>query len=392
MYNLVMANPLTWLSRRRHQYEPLITVEIYRDNLIHNLQEFRKLAPKGNVAPVLKSNAYGHGLIEVAKILEHQNRIEGKRIPFFIIDSYFEAVALRAKGIKTKLLIIGYNRPETILNSRLRNVSFVVTSLYTLKKIQMTSRFLKIHLKIDTGMRRQGILPEEVESAAEIFYDNPDLKLEGLCSHFSDSDNPEPSFTESQIHTWNKIVAIFRSKLGPIEYTHISATFGHRFTHEIDANVSRLGIGLYGIADGGSYSLGTSLKPAMEMQTIITGIKKLKRDETVGYNNTFKATKDMLVATMPVGYFEGLDRRLSNKGTVLVGSGSWPCPIIGRISMNACSIDITDTIGVTVGSPIVAISSDPASSNSIVSMAKICDTIPYEIMVHIPGQLKRVVI
>ena len=241
-------------------------------------------------------------------------------------------------------------------------------------------------------MRRQGILPEEVESAAEIFYDNPDLKLEGLCSHFSDSDNPEPSFTESQIHTWNKIVAIFRSKLGPIEYTHISATFGHRFTHEIDANVSRLGIGLYGIADGGSYSLGTSLKPAMEMQTIITGIKKLKRDETVGYNNTFKATKDMLVATMPVGYFEGLDRRLSNKGTVLVGSGSWPCPIIGRISMNACSIDITDTIGVTVGSPIVAISSDPASSNSIVSMAKICDTIPYEIMVHIPGQLKRVVI
>jgi alanine racemase len=152
-----MINPLTWLSKRRFPYEPLIKVEISKNRLLHNLDQFRKLDKQNMIAPVLKSNAYGHGLIEIARILEEarkQNKELNETIPFFVLDSYFEALALRSKGIKTPLLIIGYNRPEILLNPNLQNISYAITSIETLRQIQKTKKYINIHLKIDTGMHR----------------------------------------------------------------------------------------------------------------------------------------------------------------------------------------------------------------------------------------------
>ncbi|MEK7642059.1 MAG: alanine racemase [Patescibacteria group bacterium] len=398
-----MKGLLTWLSRRRYPYQPLITVRISRRHLIHNLHQFMEIAPHHAVAPVLKSNAYGHGLIEVAKILEMERRRPTKAassIPFFVIDSYFEALALRAAGIKTPLLVIGYTRPEIIAHARLRGVSFAVTSMDTLRHVVnfqssawsvQSRRRISVHLKIDTGMRRQGILPEELSQLEEILGVNPSILITGICSHLSDADSPDPSHTESQLHVWNDLVKKLSQSYPSIEHIHISNTDGHRFAADAVATVSRLGIGLYGIV--GDISLGThlQLKPVMRMETIITGVKKLKRDETVGYSNTFKATSDMRIATVPVGYYEGIDRRLSNVGFVLVGPEDVPCRILGRVSMNITVIDVTHVPDAKVGTHVTAISDDPEEQNSIVSMARTCKTIPYEIAVHVPGQLKRIV-
>ena len=177
-----------------------------------------------------------------------------------------------------------------------------------------------------------------------------------------------------------------------MKYVHLSATYGHPFTNEIEANVSRLGIGLYGLSDSEIFSRKLDLKPVMEMKTIVTGIKKLKKGETVGYGNTFTAAKDMAVATIPVGYFEGLDRRLSNSGTISIGPHRIPCPVIGRVSMNITTIDVSSVNDIHVGSEAIVVSNMMSDDNSLYGIAKKCGTITYEIAVKIPSQLRRVVI
>lgn len=394
-----MKDLLTKLSRRRFPYEPLITIEISRSRLAHNLNEFRKLAPKsesfpeGAVAPVLKSNAYGHGLMEVAQALKHEE------VPFFVVDSYFEAVALRSGGFKAALLVIGYTRPETIAKSRLKNVAFTVTGMETLEHLpQENHRTMHIHLKIDTGMRRQGIMPEEIDRAIEIIKGNNSIILEGLCSHLCDADDADESFTESQIHVWNHAAKKFRDTFPSLRYWHLAATDGHYFGHDIDANVSRLGIGLYGLSENSVLTAKLDLQPVLEMKTIVTGVKQLKEGEAIGYGRTFKATTDMTIATVPVGYFEGVDRRLSSGpdaskiGQIQVGPNRTPCPIVGRVSMNITSVDISKTAGVKIGDTAVVISNNATNPNSIVSMAQKCCTITYEIVVKIPEHLKRVVV
>lgn len=387
-YNEHMKKLLTWLSKRRFPYEPLIGISVSKERILHNLEEFRKLAPERRIAPVLKSNAYGHGLYEVAQLLEQS----GLSIPFFIVDSYFEAIALRSQGIHTPLLIIGYTRPETILSSRLKNTAFTITNFETLASIASADQTILLHLKVDTGMRRQGLVHEELDDAIEIFKKNKALVLQGLCSHLADADNLDQTFTQKQIVAWNETVQKFLTEFPDIKYKHLSATDGHNFHEQINANVSRLGIGLYGITDNNTLTRALDLQPALEMTTIVSGIKKIKRGEVVGYGKTFTATEDMTIATIPVGYFEGLDRLLSNKGSVQVGPMRTVCPIIGRISMNITTIDVTH-VNAQIGSPVVVISNNRTDPNSIQGIVKASDgRIPYEVVVRIPAHLKRVVV
>lgn len=389
-----MKSLLTWLSRRRFPYEPLIQVEINSSKLIHNLDQFKKIAPNKHIAPVLKSNAYGHGLFEVAHILriDDDSRTKADKIPFCIVDSYFEAIALRSKGFRLPLLIIGYTRPEILMHSRLSHVAFTITTIETLHAIVDVRHHVHIHLKIDTGMHRQGILPEELDDALDLIERNPLMIVDGVCSHLSDADNSDPSFTESQIKLWNSLVNKIKEKNPLMEYVHLSNTDGHRYSNDIVANVSRLGIGLYGLVDGNKFHPALNLKPVLEMKTIVSGVKKLSRDQSIGYGASFKTEKEMIVATIPVGYHEGVDRRLSNRGWVLVGDDQVPCPIVGRVSMNITIVDISHTSNVQVGTPVVVMSARLEEPNSIINIAKTCDTISHEIAVKIPGNLRRVVV
>ena len=382
-----MKNFLTALSRSRFPYEPLIRVEISKGRLLHNLNEFRRIAPQESIAPVLKSNAYGHGLVEVAEILEHE-----KGIPFFVVDSYFEAIALRSSGIKASLLVIGYNRPETMLDSKLKRVSFTVTSLESLEALKDARHPIHIHLKIDTGMCRQGISIEEIPAAMERIRGNANIVLEGICSHMPDADNADTSFTDKQIALWNDTAKRFKEAFPALKYVHLSNTDGHRFSKEITANVSRLGLGLYGLSDGSTFKPALDLQPVMEMKTIITGVKHIKKGDAVGYGGTFTAAGDMTIATIPAGYFEGVDRRLSNIGIILVGPEKVACPIIGRVSMNITTIDVSKVRDAKIGMEAIVISDDPSGENSMNGIAKKCGTISYEIAALVPAHLKRVVV
>lgn len=365
----------------RDHISPLVTIDIFSDALIYNLNQFRKITPHKNVVPTLKSNAYGHGISLIARELEKED------IPFFVVDSYFEAKMLRSDGIETPILIIGFSSLEMILKNKIKDISFTITNLDSLKELsEEINKKIKIHLKIDTGMHRQGLLLNEVDQAFNIIKNNSNIILEGICSHFSDSDGTNDDFTLSQIKTWNDLVERTKKIFPEIKYIHISNTYGHRYSDKINANTSRLGIGLYGLAN----IEGLDLKPVLEMKTIISGIKNIKIGDTVGYNNTFTAPHDMTIATIPLGYYEGLDRRLSNKGYVKV-NGKF-CKIVGRVSMNITTIDITEIKNIKIGDPVQVISNIPSDKNSIHSISEISDTIPYEAIISLPERLRRVVI
>lgn len=363
--------------RTDNEKSPLITIEINKKNLLHNLNEFKSLSKNKLICPVLKSNAYGHGIDIIANILENHE------LPFFVIDSYFEAKKLRDYGIKTPLLIIGYVKPENINSSKLKDISYTIISIEHLKQIKNET---KIHLKIDTGMHRQGISENELDRALNIIRKNKDIVLEGICSHLSDAENNNSDYTDKQIQIWNRINKKILNEFPNIKYRHLSNTWGHIHDNKIDSNMNRLGIGLYGL----TYIPGLNLKPILNLKTIITSIKKINAGEMIGYNGAFIANKDMTIATIPVGYYEGIDRRLSNIGFVKIKDHA--VRIIGKVCMNISIIDITELKDIKIDDEVIVISNNQDDKNSIEKIAEMCNTITYEIAVHIPEHLKRIVV
>ena len=359
----------------------LITIYVDKKDILDNLATYRQAYPEIEFAPVLKSNAYGHSLVPIARILDSQ------RLPFLIVDSYYEARLLRDNNIQTPILIIGYVEPQIMLRSRLPKISFCITSLEQLQQLARSQRQLNLHLKIDTDMHRQGVLVSELEQAIQILKNNNNLHLEGISSHLADADNIESKSVPKQLKNWTKARDIMRQNFPTINYSHISATAGVLHTDENTHSLARLGLGLYGISLADNPRI--KIKPALSMQTMVSGIKKISKGDTVGYNDTFIAPHDMLIATIPAGYAEGIDRRLSNKGQVEVNGIL--CPIIGRVSMNITTIDVSGVPAVKLGDTVTIISDDNASPISVNNLAKTCQTIPYEILVHIPAHLRRVI-
>ncbi len=382
-YNRAMKS---WFKNlfRYHNPHSLINISISRSAILHNLNEFRRLRKDCEVAPVLKSNAYGHGLTLVADILKKE------KLPFLVIDSFFEARALRNEGIKHPLLIIGYTQTKTILDNSLSDIKFVITSLDALEDLSNKIHHLTtIHLKIDTGMHRQGLSMDELEKAFEIIKKNHKINFEGICSHFADADSVNSEFTERQISIWNIVVGKTKENFPNLRYWHISATAGHAYANA-KANVTRLGIGLYGIRYGATVESLVDLRPALEMTTVVSVIKKLHKGDCVGYGCSYTAPGEMIMSIIPAGYYEGVSRELSNKGALKIQDHF--CPIIGKVSMNITAIDVSNVPNLKRDDKVVVISNQIGDRNSIENMARDCGTIAYEIASYIPAHLKRTII
>ena len=376
-----MSLLFTWLRRLHNSNTPtLIEVRVSKNVLLSNYRAFKN-AYGLPVAPVLKSNAYGHGLVEVASVLQTEQP------PFFVMDSQYEAAVLRSRGIKTPLLVVGYVLPDSIATNGLKDIAFTVTSMEMLRLLCEKKVAAPVHIKIDTGMRRQGLVPEEMDEAIALLTQS-NLLVEGVCSHFADADGQDSGFTNMQIECWNKVVPVWKAAFPTLKWWHIGATAGAAYTKNIDANLVRLGTGLYGFPRHASQTF--LLTPALSLWSTLTGSKILRQGERVGYNGTFAAPHDMQVATVALGYYEGVDRRLSNKGCMQVDGVV--CPIVGRVSMDITTIDISLCPNVALGARVLVFSANPADANSLQSLAAMCDTTPLELLVGIPQHLRRVVV
>lgn len=381
---MVLPSLLSTIRRHFLRYRPVVEIFIHKKNIIHNYNLYKTTYPKNAIAPVLKSNAYGHGLVEVAKILEPL------KPPFIIIDSIFEAYRLRRAGIVSPLLVIGYTLPENIVSSKLKNTEFGITAIETLEYLSKNlKKPVRVQLKFDTGMHRHGIDCAKLQYAHELVQKNKNILVTGIFSHLADPDNTDTTFTQKQISTWNSLTAQCRVLFSAAKHYHLAATFGSAFCAQIDSNLIRLGIGLYG-CNTSPHQKNLQQKPALELKTLISSIRTVGAGESVGYGCTFTAKNPTILATIPVGYFEGLDRRLSNNCSIAVGNT--PVPIAGRISMNITSLDVTVKPDTKVGDTVTVISSNPTNQNSIIQMAELSKTITYDLLVHIPPHLRRTVI
>jgi len=364
-------------------YQPLIDIAISKEAILHNLHTYQAHYPSLQFAPVLKSNAYGHGLNVVAEILDDEN------IAFFAVDSLYEARQLRKNGINSPIVIIGYVRPEYIAASNLRRTDYTIVDIEQLAElVLLAKKSVRIHLKIDTGMHRQGILPSDVPEALQLIQSNPHVHLVGVCSHFADADSKERTHTNDQIAVWEEARALIRAQYPDLEFEHIAATKGVPWSEAITANVARLGIGLYGYDT--SPSGAEKLQGALSMRTFITSIRTVPRGDFVGYNATYVAEDDVQIATVPTGYYEGVNRRLSNKASFTIRDQ--PAPIAGRVSMNMTSIDVANIPGVQRGDEVIVISNERSHSNSVEKLAALADTTPYVILAGIPQHLRRIVV
>ncbi len=378
----IIRNFFRRIRQSRFIYDSLIDVLVYEKEIIHNFNYFRNQSPQLEIAPVLKSNAYGHGLVTVAKILE------GLKPPFFCVDSFFEALILRNENCKIPIAILGYTPFNNIINSKLKDVAFSVLSLGELKRlVRAIHTPLTIHLKIDTGMHRHGVSLDDIGEAINLIRSNSHIRLEGIYTHLADADTENSAHTKRQIETWNSIARRLSDEFSSLVYIHCAATAGLKYNTSITANTMRVGRGLYGIQ---SPDCKQDIHPALEMKTKISSLRAIEAGESIGYNGTYTAQHKMRIATIPVGYTEGLDRRLSNKGFVTIRDQQ--CPIVGRISMNISSIDVSALPEVDLDDEVLVISRDSKMTNSVEYMAWLCETIGYDILVHIPAHLRRVII
>lgn len=368
------------------EYRFLNTISIDQAKLISNYRYLQLLSPKLQIAPVLKSNAYGHGIVEIGQIVDRLNP------PFICVDSLHEAYRLQKAGIKTPILIMGYIDPENLRFKKLP-FEYAVYSLNYLKAIHRYQPQAKIHLKVDTGMHRMGIKVSELDQFLKQLKKISDLKVEGLMSHLAMTHGPLfelqlKNFQLAQKKLKKHGIYVARSDLAA-SLAASEAILDSKVRAKIAkvSNLIRVGKALYG------YSLTVddpNLQPILTLATTIAQIKQLKKGEMIGYDSTFKAKKPMTMAVLPIGYFDGVDRRLSNCGLVKIASIY--CPIVGRVSMNITTIDVSKVPEVRVGDEVIVYSPDPKDKNSISKTADICGTIPHEVLIHLASSTNRIVV
>ncbi len=383
-----MLNKLKKLVKSK-RYEPLNKISIFKDSLKHNYKYLRFVNPNIEVAPVLKSNAYGHGIRQVGGVVDSYGA------PFICVDSIFEAYELKKANIRTPILIMGYVEPENLRFKKLP-FAYAVFSLDYAQKILKYQPHAKLHLFIDTGMNREGM---KINELVTIGWAEMANNIEGIMSHLASADEDLNPQSDEQLKVFKEAIRICKINGIDFKYKHISATHGilNRKNIEEVINVSRAGVGLYGFGEDG-------LKPTLKLTTKIAQVKDIKIGDRVGYSGTFVADKDMKIAVLPIGYANGVDRRLSNKGVALLKLRDkiYTCPILGRISMNITTIDVTEvfknedeTLPIRLKPQdyeLVLISENPNDPNSIKNIAKICETIEYDILVGLDSTIRRKIV
>lgn len=357
-------------------FKTLNLIEISRKRILDNFDIVQKLNSEQKIWPVVKANAYGHGLNQIVSILNK------RKFKYFVVDSYFEAIKIREISNKN-ILIIGSTDPINFKMMNFKNLALMVQDRESIESLGRLKKKVKIHLKINTGMNRQGFDLDELKEAAEILKKFPLIEVEGIFSHLADADNLNNVFTENQEKKFGKALdKILNLEIRP-KYIHLSATSGLAKIKDSRINAVRLGIGLYGFGEL------KNLKPALQMISVFTKIREIDKGEKVGYNCTFTADKKTNIGIVPVGYYEAFDRRLSNCGWIKYRKKFFQ--IIGRVCMNLSMVNLKNEKANNFDE-VEIISWNSEDKNSILNMAKICKTISYEILVKINETIRRKIV
>lgn len=367
------------LTRKSHT----TVLEVDLDAMTHNLNRFRaRLAPGTKLVAMVKASSYGAGDFEVAQLLQHQG------VDYLAVAFADEGVLLRERGITMPVVVLNADADsfDQMIANRLEPEIYSFRSLadFAAAVDHAGEACYPIHVKLDTGMHRLGFVEEEIGGLCEALARTPQVRAATVFSHLNCADMPgEDAWTRAQIARFDRMsAAVAKSLPYPvIRHTANSAAID-RFP-EAQFDMCRLGLGLYGFG----FEHDDTLQPVSALKTRIVQIKRLAAGESVGYGRAGRLVRDSLTATLPVGYADGLDRHLGCGRWSVLAAGR-PAPIVGRICMDSCMIDITDIPDVREGDEVSIFSAVPG--NDPETMARVLGTIPYEIMTSVSARVKRI--
>lgn len=373
------------LRRVERPYDVYNRIEVSRAALLGNLEFFRTQTGL-QIIPVLKGNAYGHGIEQVASALK------GQKLQYIAVDGYFEALKIRSVS-RQNILVMGMIKPGNFPKLRLRGLTFVVQDKATIEALGKLQKRIKIHLELNTGMNRYGVTPDELDGYLKLIGHYPKLGLEGVMTHLADADGTDERTIDDAVKLFDTSVKCIMAAGFRPSLFHVGQSAGSLRVRSRYANSARVGLGLYGVnpfsATHPLYDRCKELRPALTLMSTISKVQKLKPGDKVSYNYTFTAHKDMRIGILPLGYHEGVDRQLSNAGVVRIGKGFRP--IVGRVCMNHTMVDISGA-DIDVGDEVVVYSNKARDANSIVSIAREHKLFPYTLLTDLSPDVRRYLI
>ena len=364
--------------------------EINLDNLKHNLNEIKNVTNKGSeIMPIVKADAYGHGAIEISKVLIEEG------IKRLAVATLSEAIELRNAGINSEILILGYTPKSQFIYLLEYDITQTIydygAALEFSKIAKQEEKTGKIHIKVDTGMNRLGFKSRK-ETVEEILLIDKlsNIYLEGIFSHFACADESNKDFAKAQYDEFACLISKLEGANLNIEIKHISNSAAIIDLPNYHLNLVRAGISLYGLYPSKDVSLNTiDLRPVMTLKTQISNIKKVPKGTGISYGQVFTTEKESLIATIPIGYADGFSRLLDGRSLVTVNEQK--VDVVGKICMDQCMLDVTDLKDVYIDKE-VTVFGQGKNVNSAEDLAINLGTISYEVVCMVSRRVPRVYI
>ena len=369
-------------------------IEVDTNALRANVLQFRKIiGPRRKLMAVVKSNAYGHGIVGIAKNLK-------KIAPsaWFGVDSLVEGLRLRKEGIKNPILVLGSTLPAFYSEAFRQKIFVTISNFEALVALAGTKHRPEAHLKIDSGMHRQGFFPEDAKTAIWSLKKNK-IVPHGIYTHFAAAkDRAYPTATFHQFERFQKTVRQFERAGFRNLIKHAAASAGTLLFPETHLNMVRIGMSLWGhwpseearvnVLSGRFNLPKTALRPILSWKTRVAEVKKIPAGSFVGYDFTERVARPTRLAILPIGYWHGFARGLSSAGFVLVRGKR--AKVLGRVSMDITACDVTDIPEVKVGDTVTIIGRQSKEEVSAEDMARTLNTSPYEVLTRINPLIERI--
>jgi len=364
---------------------PTIAV-IDRDALEHNFREVVRCAEGQQVLAVVKAGAYGHGAVEVSKRLL---MLGADMLGVALVE---EGRELREAGIDAPVLVMGATFPEQaeeMVSLKLTPAIFGLSVAQALSEAAYRRRTtINVHVKIDTGMGRIGIAPEDAPELIATLQKLRNISVQGLMTHFADADLRDKQFASKQMDRFESLLKALEAKKIKVPVRHAANSAAVLDFHRAFFTMVRPGLMLYGYNPLEEGALGADLRPVLSLVTRIAFIKKVPTGVPISYGRTFTTKRESAIATLPIGYADGYGRGLSNKGEALVRG--MRVPVVGRVCMDMCMIDVTDVPAAREGDDVVLIGSQGSERITADDIAAKIGTIAYEVLCGISSRVPRI--
>lgn len=361
--------------------------EINLSNLIFNYQSIaKKVGQNVHIMPVVKADAYGHGMIQCVEAL-----LKVKSKPkYFGVALIEEAIELKKFFPQEKVLVFGKIYEDDYKLILKYGITPTVYDFLTLKSLTEYAKNQKkqipVHIKVDTGMGRVGIQPDEIDGYIDFLIKEKSIKLEGVYTHFATSDTADKTFAKIQLERFNQVLDKIKSKNLKVKYFHAANSGAILDLPESYFNMVRPGISLYGYYPSNETSKSIPLKPVMSIKTKVSFLKWVEAGTSISYGRTYFTREKTQIATLPIGYADGYNRLLSNKGKVIFNNKLFD--VVGRVTMDQIMVNF-EMEKIKLNDEVIVLGSQENVKFDADDISQIINTIPYEVCTSISKRVKR---